>query len=356
MSRGMGILPMKAGVADHGRDPRATETVLLGHGGGGRLMTELIERVFLPGLRNPVLERMGDSALCSLNGHQLALTTDAFVVQPLFFPGGDIGRLAVCGTVNDLVMAGARPLYLTASFILEEGLEIDKLSLIVESMRRAAQEAEVEVVAGDTKVVPRGAADGCFITTSGVGLVSSGLSLRPELIEPGDAVLVSGPVGDHGAAVLAAREGFELEVPVVSDCAPLWPLVRELLGEGQVRVMRDPTRGGLAAVLCELAEQSGRCLEIEESAIPVQEPVRALCELLGLDYLSLANEGKLVAVVAGGQEKWMVNALRSQPAGEQAALIGRAVEGPPGRVHLRTPAGALRILECPLADPLPRIC
>ena len=331
------------------------ERVLLVHGDGGQLMTELIERVFVSRLGTG--EPPGDDA-ARLNGSgRLVFTTDAFVVDPIFFPGGDIGRLAVCGTVNDLAAAGARPVALSASFILEEGLPIVDLERIVDSMAAAAREAGVCVICGDTKVVPRGRADRVYISTSGVGQVPEGVNVSGARARPGDAVLVSGPVGDHGLAVLSRREGLEFDSPIVSDCAPLAGLVQEVLGAAPaVHVLRDPTRGGLATALNEIARQSAVQIELEERAIPVREAVAAACELLGLDPLYAANEGKMVLLVAPEALEPVFVALRGHPLGREAAVIGRVMAGPAGRVLLRTPLGTHRILDRHVGEQMPRIC
>ncbi len=332
--------------------------VILGHGSGGRLTADLIRHLFLPALENPLLRALGDQAVLPLEGGgRLAFTTDAFVVRPLFFPGGDIGALAVHGTVNDLAVGGARPLALSAAFILEEGLPMETLGRIVASMARAAEGVGVPVVTGDTKVVERGHGDGCYIVTTGIGWVPPGVELGPERIRPGDRILVSGPVGRHGIAVLSHREGLGFEAEVQSDTAPLHGLVQALLEAGvEVHALRDPTRGGLAATLCELADQAGLGIEVEEAAIPIPAPVRAACEMLGLDPLYVANEGILVAFVAPGDADRALERMRSHPLGREARAIGRVVEAHPGRVLLRTPYGVDRVLDLPLGELLPRIC
>lgn len=332
------------------------ETILLAHGSGGRLMHELIREVFRRELSNPFLDDLGDAAVLPRQNGRLALTTDSYVVRPIFFPGGDIGKLAVWGTVNDLSMVGARPLYLTIGFILEEGLPLGDLRRIVRSAAQAAREAGVAIVAGDTKVVDRGAADQVFINTAGVGVIPEGVALSPEHIRPGDAVLVSGTVGDHGIAVMAQREGLGLNTPLVSDCAPLNGLAEAVLACGGVRVMRDPTRGGLATTLVELARAGGVGLEIEEHAVPVNDAVRGACELLGLDPLYVANEGKLVAIVAAECAEATLTALRSHPLGRDARVIGHATQTNAGRVILRTILGVSRVVEMLTGEQLPRIC
>lgn len=336
----------------------ATDVVLLGHGSGGRMTADLVRDLFLPALGNPVLDRLGDSALFDAAGLRLAFTTDAFVVSPLRFPGGDLGSLAVHGTINDLAVAGARPLALSAAFILEEGYPLAELRALVDSMRAAAHAAEVHVVAADTKVVERGKGDGVYVTTSGVGVVPSGVDLAPAQARPGDAVLVSGPIGDHGIAVLSAREGLAFATEVVSDSAALHHLVGALLTSGAaVRCLRDPTRGGVATVVNELAVAAGVAITIEETAVPVRPGVRAACEMLGLDPLYVACEGRLVAVVAAADADRALAALRAHPLGAAAALIGRVAAadgGPP--VRLRTAFGSTRALDVLAGAQLPRIC
>jgi len=338
------------------------DRILLAHGDGGQLMAELIESVFVSrlGTGEP---RGDDSAVLGGTGsqpvsyNQLVFTTDAFVVEPIFFPGGDIGRLAVCGTVNDLATAGARPLALSASFILEEGLPISDLERIVGSMAETAQEAQVRVICGDTKVVPRGSADRVYISTSGVGGVAEGVHVSGANGKPGDSVLVSGPVGDHGLAVLSRREGLEFESEIVSDCAPLAHMVQSLLAAApEVHALRDPTRGGLATALNEIARQSQVEIEVVEEAVPVRPAVAAACELLGLDPLYAANEGKMVVIVAAEQAEAALAALRAHPLGREAALIGQVREGKPGRVLLQTPLGTHRVLDRHVGEQMPRIC
>ena len=333
-------------------------TILLAHGSGGLLTHELIREVFLRRFANPMLAALDDAAaLPALPPGRLALTTDSYVVQPLFFPGGDIGKLAVCGTVNDLAVTGATPLYLTCGFILEEGLPLETLERVVDSMAAMAREAGVQIVTGDTKVVERGAADGLFINTAGVGVIPPGMELGPAWLRPGDVLLVNGPVGDHGTAVMLAREGLNFRTDLQSDCAPLNDLIAALLEvtPGAVRCMRDATRGGLATVLCEWAE-SGVGIEIEETAVPVRDPVRAVSEFLGLDPLYIANEGTLTLAVAPEAAEVALAALRAHPLGREAAIIGRVTAEHAGRVVLRTPYGARRILHILTGAQLPRIC
>lgn len=335
----------------------AARMILLGHGGGGRLMAELIEGVFLPRLTNPSLAQRDDSAVLHAPGGRLAFTTDAFVVDPPEFPGGDIGRLAVCGTVNDLAASGAVPQHLSAAFILEEGLPLDLLERLVASMAAAAEEAGVQIVAGDTKVVPRGKADRLFVATSGVGYIPEGIAVSGHLARPGDVVLCSGALGDHGMAVMVAREGLDFAGRIESDVAPLNDLVRALHPLGSaLHVLRDPTRGGVAAALNEIAAQSGVAICIDEEAVPIHSPVRVACELLGLDPLSVANEGKMLAIVAPEAAAKALEAWRAHPLGREAVRLGEVLEGPPGRVTVRTPFGTHRVLDRPLGEQLPRIC
>jgi hydrogenase expression/formation protein HypE len=335
---------------------KPTDRVLLGHGSGGLLTRRLVRDVFLRRLGNPELARLEDSAHLSVSRTDLAFTTDSFVVDPLFFPGGDIGKLAVCGTVNDLLVAGARPRALSAGFILEEGLPLADLERIVCSMAETATMAEVSVVAGDTKVVPRGKADGCFITTAGVGTLAPGARLGADQARPGDHVLVSGTIGEHGAAIMARRAGIALETPIVSDCTPLGRYILPLLEQPEgLHAMRDPTRGGLGTVLCEIAEASRVSLVVDEASIPVAEPVHAACELLGLDPLYLACEGRFVLLASPAAAARALDLLRSLESGGRAALIGEVQAGQP-RVIARTPIGGRRLISMLSSDPLPRIC
>ena len=332
-------------------------TVTLAHGGGGRLSAELVEHLFLPAFGDPALATLADAAVLPSPRGRLALTTDAFVVRPLFFPGGSIGELAVNGTVNDLAMSGAEPLYLTAAFVLEEGLAVAELGEVVRRMADAARAAGVRVVAGDTKVIERARGDGCYITTSGVGAVTDGVTVGPDRARPGDAIILSGTVGDHGMAVMSVREGLEFETVIESDTAPLHGLVRELLAVApDVRCLRDPTRGGLAATLNEIAARSGAGITIEEVAVPVNPAVRAACEMLGLDPFHVANEGKFVAVVPAERADAAVARMRSHPLGAGAAVIGRVTDQHPRIVAARTALGSSRIIALPLGEQLPRIC
>ncbi len=337
--------------------PLSYRTVLLGHGSGGRLMHELIEKVFRPLLLPPETRVLNDAAVLNVNGLRLAFTTDAFVVDPIVFPGGDIGRLAVNGTINDLAVSGARPLFLSAAFILEEGLPIDTLCQIVDSMRRAAEEAGVPIVTGDTKVVNRGKADKLFITTTGIGVVEYEGTLSADQARPGDLVLLNGPIAAHGIAVMLAREQIEFEQPVRSDTAPLHTLVAAMLrASPRIRCMRDATRGGLASALNEIAMSSRVGIHLYEDRIPIQDEVKGACEILGLDPLHVANEGKLIAIVAPEDGERVLEAMRAHPLGQEAAIIGEVVEDPRHLVLLRTRVGGFRVVSMLAGEQLPRIC
>jgi hydrogenase expression/formation protein HypE len=335
----------------------SNDTVLLGHGSGGRLSADLVRDVFLPAFRNPALARLDDQAIVNIQGSRVAFTTDSFVVKPLFFPGGDIGSLAVHGTVNDLAMGGAVPLFLSAAFIIEEGLSIEVLRRIVNSLRQAAETAGVQVVTGDTKVVEKGSGDGLFINTTGLGLVPDGVELSASQARPGDKVLLSGSLGEHGIAILAQREGLEFEGAVCSDSALLHTLVADMLKvTGSIRCMRDPTRGGLSSALNEIAEQSRVGIELDETAIPIREEVRGACELLGLDPLYVANEGKLVAIVAADAADSVLAAIRCHPLGSQAQIVGTVNDVHRGLLTMRTALGTTRVVDMLAGDQLPRIC
>lgn len=338
--------------------PLADHThILLGHGSGGKLTADLVCNLFLPAFHNEYLARLDDQAVLPLNDMRIALTTDAFVVTPLFFPGGDIGKLAINGTVNDLAMSGARPLYIAAAFILEEGLAIDELCRVVRSMRQAACEAGVQLVTGDTKVVERGKGDKLFITTTGLGVVEKSIVVAADRARPGDKVILSGTVGDHGTAVLSQRENLQFEGALESDTAALHTLVAAMLeASDQIHCLRDPTRGGVATTLNELAAASGVGLEIDEEAIPIKESVKGACEILGLDPLYIANEGKLVAFVAADAAEKVVAKMREHPLGLEARVIGEVVTQHPGVVLLRTVIGGKRVLDVLRGEPLPRIC
>jgi hydrogenase expression/formation protein HypE len=336
-------------------------TITLAHGSGGKAMRDLIEDVFLGAFDNPLLAPLEDQARIGLaalaaGGDRLAITTDSYVVTPLVFPGGDIGRLAVCGTVNDLAVGGARPLYLTCGMIMEEGLPLAMLRQIVDSMREAAEEAGVAIVTGDVKVVHKGAADALFINTAGIGVIPAGVDLAAGNLQPGDRILVSDPLGDHGITVLAARGELDFETDLRSDCRPLGGLSRVILDACPgIRALRDVTRGGLAAVLNEFATASGVRIEIEEAALPVRPEVRSAAELLGLDVLYLACEGALAAAVPAGEVDRVLEAMRAHPHAAGAALIGEVGEGRPG-VLMRTTFGSSRMVDMPLGEQLPRIC
>jgi len=334
----------------------------MGHGGGGKLTADLVQHLFLPAFANTTLATLADAAelqtaAWQTPGARLAFTTDSFVVRPLFFPGGSIGSLAVNGTVNDLAMSGATPLYLTTGFILEEGLPLATLSAVVEDLAAAARRAGVAIVAGDTKVVDRGHGDGIYITSAGIGVISPGVHLSPAHARPGDAILVSGTLGDHGIAIMSVREGLDFETIIASDCAPLADLVAAMLAvTPDLHVLRDPTRGGLASALNEIAHASQVGMALDEAAIPVRPPVAAACEMLGLDPLYVANEGKLVAILPEAHAPAALAALRAHPLGRDAALIGHVNADHPGRVVIRTPLGATRLLDLQIGEQLPRIC
>jgi hydrogenase expression/formation protein HypE len=331
------------------------ERILLAHGGGGILMKELVERIVakLGGAGDP----LQDSATLPIEAGRIAFTTDSFVVNPLFFPGGDIGRLAVCGTVNDLAMSGARPLWLSLSFIIEEGLPFEDLDRILDSIAAAADEAGVGVVTGDTKVVERGKADGIFINTSGIGVVPSGVEVSSAFARPGDTVLINGCIGEHGLAIISRREGIDFGIDIESDVAPLSNLTAPLLaGVKTVRAMRDATRGGFASILNEIAADSKVCIRIIEESIPVSEAVRKGCELMGYDPLHIANEGKFVAIVAKEDAEKALAIMKAHPLGRGAACIGEVVPNPAGAVILKTAFGGERVIDVPYGDVLPRIC
>ena len=333
-------------------------TVQLAHGGGGKLTQMLIEQLFAPAFANPLLAELHDGARLQVGGARLAFTTDSFVVRPLVFPGGDIGSLAVHGTVNDLAMCGARPLALSAGFILEEGLEMATLVRLVDSMRAAAQAVPVPIATGDTKVVDRGKGDGVYLNTAGIGLVPEGVDISPRRARPGDVVLLSGAIAEHGIAILSVREGLEFESPIVSDSAALHDLVAPLverLGE-RVHVLRDPTRGGVASTLHEIAQAAAVGIRLQEASIPIAEAVRGACEILGLDPLYVANEGKALVIVAREAADEALEILRRHPLGRAAARIGEIVEAPRGAVHLQGPIGGSRVLDLLSGEQLPRIC
>ena len=331
--------------------------IVMGHGGGGRLSAELVEHVFLPAFRNDQLNALGDSTPLQLPGSRIAVSTDSFVVQPLFFPGGCIGNLAVHGTVNDLAMSGANPLYLTAGFILEEGLPIEQLIRIVNEMGRSAREAGVTIIAGDTKVVERGHGDGCYINTAGIGILPASRHISIDRARPGDVVLVSGTMGDHGMSVMSVREGLEFEAPLLSDTASLAGLVQHMLEAcPDIRVLRDPTRGGLATSLNEIAAASQCGIKIEEACVPVNPIVRSACEFFGLDPLLVANEGKLTVIAPAEMSECLLKAMQAHPLGRQSAIIGQVVADSHYLVVAKTSLGANRVVPMPIGQQLPRIC
>ena len=340
--------------------------IVIGHGSGGKMSEDLIRHVFLPAFGNPILNAGNDAGKIDISlpadslgikSGQLAVSTDSHVVWPLFFPGGDIGRLAVCGTVNDIAMMGATPFFLTAGFILEEGLEMEILQRIVNSMRSAAEEAGVQIIAGDTKVVQKGKADGLYINTAGIGIIQPGRQIGGDQAQPGDIVILSGPIGDHGIAVLGARQDLGFETDVQSDTAPLNHLVAAMLNSSQqIHVLRDPTRGGVATTLNEIARQSRVSILLEEQAIPIRPAVSATCEMLGFDPLYIANEGKLIAIVGQQDAPRILHAMRAVPYGEESVIIGKVDASPQGRVLLKTPIGTTRVVDTLAGEILPRIC
>jgi hydrogenase expression/formation protein HypE len=334
-----------------------TPRILLGHGSGGRLTAKLVEELILPAFKNPLLDPLDDAAVLSPRTGRIAFTTDSYVVTPIFFPGGDIGDLAVNGTVNDLAVAGARPIALSLAFILEEGFPLSDFERVVASVQRAAATAGVPIATGDTKVVGRGCADKIFINTSGIGIVPDGIDLSARRVRAGDAVLVSGTVGDHGVAILSRREGLEFGGEIVSDTAPLHGLIAAVLTAcHDVHAMRDPTRGGLASTLVEIASRQRLGIEVDEARVPLHDAVRGACEMLGLDPLLVANEGKVVVFLPEADVDAALGAMRAHPLGRDAVRVGRVTSEHPGAVWLRTPIGGARILELPFAEMLPRIC
>ena len=333
------------------------EKIVLGHGSGGKLTAQLIESVFLPAFGNPQLDKLDDQAVLQVNGSRLAFTTDSFVVTPIFFPGGDIGRLAINGTVNDLAMSGARPLYLAAAFILEEGLPTEELRRVVRSMSEAAASAGVQLVTGDTKVVNRGKGDKIFVSTTGIGVIEKPVNISAHHARAGDKIILSGYIGDHGMAILSQRENLEFEGVIESDCAALHQLVSDMLDVTlDVRCLRDPTRGGVATVLHEIANHSRVGMLLRETEIPVRDTVRGACEILGLDPLYVANEGKLVAVVPADSAELLVERMRQNPLGGDSRIIGEVVSEHPGMVLMKTEIGGTRVLDTLFGEQLPRIC
>ena len=331
--------------------------IVIGHGGGGKLSAELVENLFVPAFRNPTIENLGDSAVLRVPTGRLAFSTDSYVVRPLFFPGGSIGELAIHGTVNDIAMSGGRPLYLSVAFIIEEGLPMATLAQIVERMRMAAQAAGVQIVTGDTKVVEKGHGDGCFINTAGIGVVPEGREVGPARARPGDVIIVSGTLGDHGMAVMSVREGLEFESVIRSDSAALNGLVEVMFdAAGDIHVLRDPTRGGLASSLNEIATQSKVGIALVEESLPVKGDVQSACELLGMDPIYVANEGKLVAIVGPDSADAALRAMHAHPLGMDAAIIGRIVAERPGMVTAKTKIGGTRVIPMQIGEQLPRIC
>lgn len=335
---------------------RPTDTVILGHGSGGTLSRDLLNRLFLPELGKAAPRALDDSAVVTMDGQRYALTTDSHVVSPLFFPGGDIGRLAICGTVNDLAMVGALPAALTCGFVIEEGLSFDILQRVVMSMKEAAQEAGVFIAAGDTKVVQKGGADKLFINTSGMGKIAEGISISGANAKEGDAVIISGSIGDHGIAVLSARESLGFETTLESDVAPLNHLVQAMIGAGQIHVLRDPTRGGVATSLVEISEQSNVLIELHEQSLPFKPAVKAACEMLGFDPLYVANEGKLVAFVKESDADNVLVVMKKTKYGENAAIIGKVIASGKSQVRLQTGIGGTRLVDMLPGEMLPRIC
>ncbi len=331
--------------------------IILGHGGGGKLSAELVEHLFLPAFHNESLEGLGDAAVFSVNGARLAMSTDSFVVQPLFFPGGNIGELAVNGTVNDVAMSGAKPLYLSVGFIIEEGLPLETLGQIVDSMAAAAKTAGVQLITGDTKVVDKGHGDGVYINTSGVGVIPDGVDIGPHKAQPGDVVLLSGTIGDHGMAVMSVREGLAFETTIESDTAALNHLIAEMLAvTPDIHVLRDPTRGGVASSLNEIAQSSQVGIVIDEKKLPVNTAVRSACEILGMDPIFVANEGKLLAIVPPDAAEAVLAAMKAHPLGQQAAAIGQVVNQHPGMLLAKTGIGGKRVVTMQIGEQLPRIC
>ena len=337
----------------------ADDRIVLAHGGGGRLTHQLIEKIFMPAFSNAALEERHDGAVVSVNGSRLAFTTDSFVVRPLIFPGGNIGDLAVNGTVNDLAMCGARPRYLSAGFILEEGLEMETLRTVVASMQQAAANAGVKLVTGDTKVVDKGKGDGIFVNTSGIGILEANVKtpISPASVQVGDAVIVSGDLGRHGIAILSVREGLEFESPILTDCANVWPSVEALLKAGiEIHCLRDLTRGGLATTLNEIAADRNICIKLEEALIPVDETVQSACEILGLDPLYVANEGRFAVFVPAAQANAALEIMRKVPVSEASVQVGRVEEKPGRTVVLQSRIGGNRVVDMLSGEQLPRIC
>lgn len=333
------------------------DKILLAHGGGGRLSHQLISKMFLPQFNNQLLNTLHDCAVFNLSGQRLAFTTDSYIIQPIFFPGGNIGELAINGTVNDLSVGGAKPIYLSAAFIIEEGFPIEDLWKIVLSMKEAADKAGILIVTGDTKVVERGKGDKIFINTSGIGIVDENIDISPRNCRPGDVIIINGSIADHGISIMSAREGLSFETEIVSDTAPLNGLIQSVLSVSKnVHMMRDPTRGGLASILKEIATSGNVGIEIDENKIPIKEEVKAACELLGFDPLYVANEGKLVLFAAEEDSKRILEVMKSHPYGKDSEIIGKVVNEHAGTVVMKTLIGSKRIIEMITGDQLPRIC
>ncbi len=336
---------------------RRYPNIIMGHGGGGKLSAELVEHLFLPAFRNEQLEDLGDAAVFDLPGSRLAMSTDSFVVQPIFFPGGNIGDLAINGTVNDISMSGAKPLYLSVGFIIEEGLAMSDLGRIVDSMAAAAAKAGVSLITGDTKVVDKGHGDGVYINTSGIGIIPAGLAIGPNQARPGDVVILSGTIGDHGMAIMSVREGLAFDSPIVSDTAALNGLIAEMLHVcPEIHVLRDPTRGGVASSLNEIAQRSGVGIVLDELKIPVNQAVHSACELLGMDPIYVANEGKLVAIVPPEKAVDLVAVMRAHELGRETAVIGQVVAQHSGMLVAKTGLGGTRVVSMQIGEQLPRIC
>ncbi len=336
---------------------KTSKKIILGHGSGGKLSAELIEQMFLPAFTNEFLSPLGDQAVMNINGTRVAFTTDSYVVNPIFFPGGSIGDVAVNGTVNDLAVGGARPLYISAGMILEEGMPYEELERVVNDMKNACTRAGVLLVTGDTKVVEKGKGDKIFINTSGIGIIENGVEISYQRVQAGDKLIVNGPIGEHGIAIMSIREGLEFETEITSDTAPLNSLVQDMLQVSKnIHWMRDPTRGGLSSSLNELAKASNKGIVLHESEIPVPESVKAACEILGLDPLYVANEGKLLAVVPSGEANGIVDAMHKNPLGKDAKIIGEVVDEHHGYVLLKTSIGGKRVVDMLAGEQLPRIC
>ena len=334
-----------------------TKQILLGHGSGGKLSHELISETILPYFKNDELEKLGDAAVFKLGDNRVAFSTDSYVVDPIFFPGGDIGKLAICGTVNDLSMMGARPLYISAGIILEEGLPLDVLEQILDSMRKMAEESGIQIITGDTKVVPHGAADKIFINTAGIGLVPPGIDINGDQAKPGDVVIINGSIADHGITIMASREGLEMDIDLKTDSAPLNNLVDDMLkSSNNIHVLRDPTRGGVATTLNEIASQSNVAIKLYEKNLPVSEKVQSVCEILGLDPLYIANEGKCLVICPESESANVLMAMKNNKYGKDSKVIGEVIAEPRQKVFLETLIGGQRIIDMLAGEQLPRIC